>query len=79
MQPDLVIIASMAGGYSIKELKAGWKKWPHIPAVKNNRVYVVDADLFDRPTPRLIDGLERLLEILHPELKIHEKPEVHIK
>lgn len=70
MQPELVIIASMAGGYTDEQLKAGWQKWPHIPAVKNNRLHVVDADLFDRPTPRLIDGLERLLEILHPELEI---------
>ncbi|MBC8316474.1 MAG: cobalamin-binding protein [Desulfobulbaceae bacterium] len=69
MQPELVIIASMAGGHTTEELKAGWEKWPQIPAVKNNRLYVVDADLFDRPIPRLIDGLERLLEILHPELK----------
>lgn len=69
MQPELVVIASMAGGYTDEELKAGWKKWPQIPAVKNNRLYVVDADLFDRPIPRLVDGLERLLEILHPELE----------
>ena len=69
MQPEIVIIASMAGGYTADELKAGWQKWPQIQAVKNNKLYVVDADLFDRPTPRLIDGLERLLELLHPELE----------
>lgn len=73
MQPELVIIASMAGGHTTEELKAGWQKWPYIPAVKNNKLYVVDADLFDRPTPRLIDGLERLLEIMHPELEIFEQ------
>jgi iron complex transport system substrate-binding protein len=72
MQPELVIIASMAGGHTAEELKAGWRKWPQIPAVKNNRLYVVDADLFDRPIPRLIDGLERLLEILHPELQVEK-------
>ena len=75
MQPELVIIASMAGGHTAEELKAGWKKWPQVPAVKNNRLYVVDADLFDRPIPRLIDGLEQLLEILHPELRYPAIPE----
>jgi iron complex transport system substrate-binding protein len=77
MQPDLVIIASMAGGHTAEELKAGWRKWPQIPAVKNNRLYVVDADLFDRPIPRLIDGLEKLLEILHPELRTESLPASH--
>lgn len=77
LQPEIVIIASMAGGYTSDELKAGWEKWPQIQAVKNNKLYVVDADLFDRPTPRLIDGLERLLELLHPELQIASTSENH--
>jgi hypothetical protein len=28
---------------------------------------VVDADLFDRPVPRLVDGLVELTDILHPD------------
>jgi iron complex transport system substrate-binding protein len=68
MEPEVVIIASMAGGYSPEELKADWKKWKQIPAVHTNRVYVVDAGLIDRPTPRLLDGLETFVSIIHPEL-----------
>lgn len=68
MRPEIVIITSMAGGFTPEELKQGWRKWPRIPAVKNSRLYVVEADLFDRPTPRLIDGLEMLTEIIHPEV-----------
>lgn len=67
MQPEVVIIASMAGGYSEEQLKAEWAKWPGIPAVKNGRVHVVDASLFDRPVPRLADGLVELARLLHPE------------
>lgn len=63
MQPEIVLIASMAGGHSPEDLKAGWMKWTRIPAVKNKKLYVVDAGLFDRPTARLIDGLEILVEI----------------
>lgn len=63
MQPDIVIIASMAGGYSEEELKAEWRKWPELPAVRDNRLHVVSADLFDRPTPRLVHGLELLADI----------------
>ena len=68
MQPEVAIVASMAGGHSAEELKAGWQKWPQIPAVRNNRVHVVDANLIDRPTPRLIEGLEKFARIIHPEL-----------
>ena len=68
MQPDIVIIASMAGGYSEDELKKSWRRWHQIPAVKNDKLFVVDAALFDRPTARLIDGLEILVDILHPSL-----------
>lgn len=66
MQPEVVIIASMAGGYSEEELKEAWRRWPEVPAVRNNRLYVVKADLFDRPTPRLADGLELLVDIFFP-------------
>lgn len=67
LQPEVVIIASMAGGYSAEQLKAEWTKWPDIPAVKNGRVHVVDASLFDRPVPRLADGLVELAKLLHLE------------
>ncbi len=66
MKPDIVIIASMAGGYSEDELKNNWRRWPLIPAVKNNKLFVVDAAVFDRPTARLIDGLEMLVDIFYP-------------
>lgn len=67
MQPEVVIIASMAGGYTEEQLKDEWRKWPYIPAVRHNRVFVVDASLFDRPVPRLADGLVTLANLFHPE------------
>lgn len=67
MGPEVVIIASMAGGYTEEELLGQWLRWPEIPAVRNGRVHVVDADLFDRPVPRLADGLVRLAALLHPK------------
>ncbi|MGB3210074.1 MAG: cobalamin-binding protein [Desulforhopalus sp.] len=67
LQPEVVVISSMAGGKSPELLKASWLRWPEIPAVRNNRLHVVNADFFNRPTARLIAGLEILAEILHPE------------
>jgi iron complex transport system substrate-binding protein len=44
-----------------------WKKWDVLPAVRNNRLHVVDSDLIDRPSPRIIEGLEQIARIIHPE------------
>jgi iron complex transport system substrate-binding protein len=43
--------------------------WQTLPAVRDGRVFAVSgADYFSRPGPRLIDGLEILSELFHPEL-----------
>jgi iron complex transport system substrate-binding protein len=41
----------------------------NLPAVKNNRVYAVDANsYFARPGPRVVEGAELLARLIHPEL-----------
>lgn len=37
-------------------------------AVMAGRVHQIDADIFVRPTPRMVDGLEQLAKFIHPEL-----------
>jgi len=49
-------------------VKKEWSKWPGLPAVRNNRIHLEDSNLFDRPTPRLVNGLENLAKRIHPEL-----------
>jgi iron complex transport system substrate-binding protein len=71
-QPEVVVITSMAGGRTAAQLQASWRKWPQIPAVAADRLHVVEAELFDRATPRLIKGLEVLAALLHPELTLPE-------
>lgn len=40
-----------------------------IPAVRHEQIYAVDgSSYFNRPGPRLINGIEILAEILHPEV-----------
>jgi iron complex transport system substrate-binding protein len=68
LQPEVIIITSMTKKEDLQELCADWKKYEGLPAVRNNRIFFVDADLFDRVSPRLIDGLETLAGIIHPEL-----------
>jgi iron complex transport system substrate-binding protein len=42
--------------------------WSNISAVVNERIYTIDDNLVSRPGPRLVDGLEQLASLLHPEL-----------
>ncbi len=48
---------------SLKERPA----WGELMAVQEGRVYAVDTDLLDLPGPRMVEGLERVAEILHPD------------
>jgi iron complex transport system substrate-binding protein len=48
---------------------AGKSHFFDLPAVKNNRVYAVDANsYFARPGPRVVEGAELLARLIHPEL-----------
>ena len=68
LSPDVIIITSMARAAVFEEVKADWSQWSHIPAVKTNRIFIQDSNLFDRPSPRLVDALEVLTKLIHPEL-----------
>ena len=54
-------------------------EWKQLKAVKNNEVYVVDGNsYFNRPSQRIVDTLEILASIIHPEL-FSEKKELAFK
>ena len=43
--------------------------WAALPAVRQGHVYAVDGNAyFSRPGPRIVDSLELLAELIHPEL-----------
>lgn len=44
-------------------------EWPRLQAVHTGRVYLADGNqYFNRPGPRLVESLEILAEILHPDV-----------
>jgi len=73
LDPDKIIIAPC--GFSIEravedlpflEQQPGWKD---LKAAQNHEIVVCDGNhYFNRPGPRLIDSLEILAEIFHPDL-----------
>jgi iron complex transport system substrate-binding protein len=65
--PEVIVISSMNPEGDYQKTLRDWNRWKTIPAVKNGRVHIIDSDLIDRPSPRIIDGLEQLARMLHPE------------
>jgi iron complex transport system substrate-binding protein len=72
-QPEVLVLAPC--GHCLtrarKELStlAARPGWQTLPAVKAGRVYIVDANAtLSRSGPRIVDGLEDLAQIIHPDL-----------
>ncbi|MBW1649339.1 MAG: ABC transporter substrate-binding protein [Deltaproteobacteria bacterium] len=64
LSPDIIVIASMKQNKSFKQAELKWGEFKSIPAVAANRIFFVNADLFNRPAPRIIEGLQKLAEII---------------
>ncbi len=67
-KPDVLLITTMERGVMAERKKERWRQWAQLPAVKQDRIYILNSDLLDRPSPRLVDGLEALARAIHPEL-----------
>lgn len=46
--------------------RRAWQRWIGLSAIKQNRLHSLSGDLLNRPGPRIVEGLERLADILHP-------------
>jgi iron complex transport system substrate-binding protein len=64
--PEVILISSMNPRGNYQKVLQEWSRWKTIPAVKNGQIYLIDSDLIDRPSPRIIEGLEEMARILHP-------------
>ena len=67
--PQVIIVMSGTGtqNESLDYIMSN-EQFKSTDAVKNGRVYEIDADIFGRTTPRIVDGLETLAKLIHPEL-----------
>ena len=66
--PAIIILGSATYGGQTPELVAQRTGWENITAVENGAVYTFDDNLVSRPGPRVVDGLEQLAALIHPEL-----------
>jgi iron complex transport system substrate-binding protein len=70
--PEVLVIAPC--GFHIKQsleeihLLTERQEWLSLKAVQNDRVYLIDFDLFTQPSAStLVDGIEVLAHAIHPE------------
>jgi iron complex transport system substrate-binding protein len=71
--PDVIVV--LPCGYDLVKTRAEMPaltakpEWSQLSAVQNRRVYLTDGNqFFNRPGPRLVESLEILAEILHPNV-----------
>jgi len=78
--PDVILVSPC--GYNARQARDEYRgmefpdQWNVIPAVRNNRVYALEANgYFSRPGPRLATGIEILVKVLHPTLEVSQEAE----
>ena len=65
--PDFILLGDSAYGATPEQVaqRAGWSD---LAAVQSNQVLPFDDNLMSRPGPRMIDAVEQLARLLHPDL-----------
>ncbi len=78
--PEVLLIGPC--GYNAEQAQKEYlsmefpKAWLTIPAVRDGRVYALDANgVVSRPAGRLVTGIEAMAKAMHPGVKVHEKAE----
>jgi len=67
INPDIIILGDSAYGETPAKVSAR-PGWGTLAAVQTGQIYPFDDNLVSRPGPRLVDGLEALAKLLHPDV-----------
>ena len=63
--PDAIIVVSM--GRSGEGALKRWRAYEGLKAVRENKIRVIDSNIICHMGPRLINGLEEIAALVHPE------------
>lgn len=66
--PEIIVFAPMVNDEKFTAVTRFWQKFKEVPAVKNNRIYPIDANLINRASPRIVEAIEMLAMMFHPEM-----------
>ena len=75
--PEIIIFAPMINDKEFVAVKKFWKEFGELPAVKNNKIYPMNADLINRASPRIFDAVEKMALILHPDITGMNSKQAH--
>lgn len=64
--PELIVLARHGSGTG-PVARDKWERFAGLPAIRAGRIHNVDGDLFHRFGPRVVDALEILARLVHPE------------
>jgi iron complex transport system substrate-binding protein len=64
--PAIILLGDSAYGVTAESVAAR-PGWEALAAVQEEKIFPFDDNLMSRPGPRLVDGLEELAKLLHPE------------
>ena len=64
--PEVIILARHGAGTG-PAAKEQWQRLESLPAIRSGRLHTADGDLLHRYGPRIVDGLEYLARLIHPE------------
>lgn len=63
--PEIVLLLT-----GKKDIYMKRPEWKNVAAIQAGRVYQLDRDLYSQPSPRLVEALTHLTQLLHPEFNI---------
>jgi len=66
--PDIILYSHHGTAKDNPEQIINRPGWQNVKAIKNGKVFYIDGNIIQRTTPRLIDALEQIAKIIHPEL-----------
>jgi iron complex transport system substrate-binding protein len=64
--PQIIVVMSSMGSKTSTDYIKTESRLQSTDALKNNLVFTVDSDLFGRTTPRIVDALEQLANVIQP-------------
>ena len=67
--PDLIILAHELAAMNPQTPQTVARRpgWRHLRAVREGAIYPIEGELLSRPGPRIVEGLELLARLFHPD------------
>jgi iron complex transport system substrate-binding protein len=65
--PEVILLARHGTAIAHALAREKWERFADLPAIRHGRVHEVEGDLLHRYSPRVVEGLEALARLIHPE------------